>query len=161
MLDFFKGWRRKVGALTLVIACVFAAGWLRSLHSREFIFIEFEIPIGGRINVYSSANQLDILLQRSTGWYLDFGKADPVVTLKALNGVWFFDIQKIEEEIVDGVLQVSPGYEVRIYFYVIVIPLTLLSAYLLLTKPRPTKRLSSESQAAPSATPEKSHKSPD
>ncbi len=152
MLDFFKGWRRKVGALTLVMACVFAAGWLRSLHSREFIFIEFEIPIGGRINVYTSANQLDILLQRSTGWYLDFGEADPVVTLKALDGVWFFDVQKIEEEIVDGVLQVSPGYEVRIYFYAIVIPLTLLSAYLLLTKSRQSKRVLPESQAPPPAT---------
>ena len=161
MLGFLKGWRRKVGALTLVIACVFAAGWLRSLQSREFIFIEFEIPFGGRIHAYTSANQMDILLQRSTGWYFDFGKVDPIVTLNALDGVWFFDVQQIEEEIEDGVLQVSAGYEVRFYFYAIVIPLTLLSAYLLLPKPRPIKRVSPESQAAPSATPEKSHKSPD
>ena len=161
MLGFLKGWRRKVGALTLVIACVFAAGWLRSLQSREFIFIEFEIPFGGRIHAYTSANQMDILLQRSTGWYFDFGKVDPIVTLNSLDGVWFFDVEKIEEEIVDGVLQVAPGYELRICFYAIVIPLTLLSAYLLLPKPRPIKRVSPESQAAPSATPEKSHKSPD
>ncbi len=157
MLGFFKGWRRKVGALTLVIACVFAAGWLRSLHSREFIFIEFEIPFGGRIFAHTSANQMDILLQRSTGWHFDFGKVDPIVTLNALDGVWFFDVEQIEEEIVDGVLQVAPGYELRICFYAIVIPLTLLSAYLLLTKPRPSTRASTESQTPTSATPEMSH----
>ena len=152
MLGFLKGWRRKVGALTLVIACVFAAGWLRSLQSREFIVIEFEIPFGGRIHAYTSANQMDILLQRSTGWYFDFGKVDPIVTLNSLDGVWFFDVEKIEEEIVDGVLQVAPGYELRICFYAIVIPLTLLSAYLLLTTSRPSKRVSPESQAPPPTT---------
>jgi hypothetical protein len=161
MLGFFNGWRRKVGVLTLVMACMFAAGWLRSLHSREFIFIEFEIPFGGRIFVHTSANQMDILLQRSTGWYFDFGEVDPIVTLNSLDGVWFFDVEKIEEEIVDGVLQVAPGYELRICFYAIVIPLTLLSAYLLLTKPRPTKRVSSESHAPPSTISAPSQYSPD
>lgn len=136
MREVFKGWRRKVGCVTLVMACVFAAGWLRSLHSREFLFIEFEFPIGGRINVYTSANQMDILLQRSTGWEFNFGEVSPIVTPNALNDVWLFDVQTIEEEIVDDVLQVAPGYEVRIYFHAIVIPLTLLSACLILWKPR-------------------------
>lgn len=31
MKDFFRGWRRKVGVCTLAMACVFAAGWVRSL----------------------------------------------------------------------------------------------------------------------------------
>ena len=30
MGEFFHGWRRKVGIVTLVIACVFMAGWVRS-----------------------------------------------------------------------------------------------------------------------------------
>ena len=30
MGDFFHGWRRKVGLLTLVMACVFTAGWIRA-----------------------------------------------------------------------------------------------------------------------------------
>jgi hypothetical protein len=65
-----------------------------------------------------------------------FGEVDPIVTLDTLDGVWFFDVQPIEESIVDEVLQVAAGYEVRIYFYAIVIPLTLLSACLILWKPR-------------------------
>lgn len=31
MREFFKGWKRIVGVVTLVMACVFAAGWVRSL----------------------------------------------------------------------------------------------------------------------------------
>ena len=34
MREFFKGWRRKAGVVTLVTACVVAAGWVQSL-SRE------------------------------------------------------------------------------------------------------------------------------
>ena len=137
MGEFFKPLRRKLGVVTLLVACVFAAGWVRSLHSREFIFIEFEIPIGGRINVYTSADQMDILLQRSTGWVFDFGELDPIVTLNALDDVWFFDVHKIEGKIVDGVQQVEPGYKARVYFYAIVVPLTLISLRLLLfSKPR-------------------------
>jgi len=33
MGEFFYGWKRMVGVLTLVMACVFAAGWVRSLMS--------------------------------------------------------------------------------------------------------------------------------
>jgi hypothetical protein len=135
MREFFRGWRRKAGCIALVIALVFTMGWMRSLHSREFLFIEFEFPFGGRINIYTSANQMEVLLQRSTGWTFAFGETDPIVTLNALDDVWFFDVQGIEEEVVDEVQQIAPGYEVRIYFHTIVIPLTLLSAYLILRKP--------------------------
>ena len=31
MGEYFKPWRRKIGVLTLLLACMFAAGWARSL----------------------------------------------------------------------------------------------------------------------------------
>lgn len=31
MRDFFRGWRRKVGVALLIVSCAFAAGWVRSL----------------------------------------------------------------------------------------------------------------------------------
>ena len=37
MGDFFRGWRRKVGALTLLLALVFMAGWIRSFHEVDQI----------------------------------------------------------------------------------------------------------------------------
>ena len=35
MRVFFKSWRRKIGVLTLVMACVFAAGWVRSFGNYD------------------------------------------------------------------------------------------------------------------------------
>ena len=72
MGDFFKPWRRKIGVVTLVFACLVAGGWVRSLTVREVI----SIPL-----------------------------------------------QDSEE----------------IFFWFLVVPLTLLSAYLLLVKPRVAK----------------------
>ena len=37
MGEFCNGWQRKIGVLTLVVACLFAAGWLRSLGEGELI----------------------------------------------------------------------------------------------------------------------------
>ena len=37
MREFFRGWRRKLGVVTLVIACGFAIGWARSLHVIDVI----------------------------------------------------------------------------------------------------------------------------
>ena len=39
MREFFKEWRRKVGLLTLLMACVFMAGWVRShVIQDQFLF---------------------------------------------------------------------------------------------------------------------------
>lgn len=37
MRDFFKGWERKSGCVTLVMACVFMAGWVRSFVANDVI----------------------------------------------------------------------------------------------------------------------------
>jgi hypothetical protein len=42
MREFFKGWRRKVGCVTLAMACVFMAGWVRSCIWGDTLMI----PIG-------------------------------------------------------------------------------------------------------------------
>jgi hypothetical protein len=42
MGEYFKPWRRKIGVITLMMACVFMGGWVRSL---EFIDV-FNCPIG-------------------------------------------------------------------------------------------------------------------
>jgi hypothetical protein len=136
MREFFRGWRRKVGVLSLVMACLFAAGWVRSMYSNDFVFIEFGFPFGGRINIYTSPDQMDILLQRSMGWCFDFGKVEPIRKRSRLTDVWLFDIHEIEEKIEDDVLQVAPGYKVSSFIHVIVIPLTALAAFLLLSKPK-------------------------
>lgn len=39
MREFFKGWRRKVGLVTLVMALVFTGGWLRSRFFEDSVII--------------------------------------------------------------------------------------------------------------------------
>ncbi len=46
MREFFRGWRRKVGCVTLVMACGLMGLWIRSgLMAEEF---ETPIPLGPR-----------------------------------------------------------------------------------------------------------------
>ena len=70
-------------------------------------------------------------------WDFNFLAVDPDMSRLVLDGdVWCFDFRVIDEELRNGVQHIAPGYEVKICFYTMVIPLTLLSAYLLLSKPR-------------------------
>ena len=42
MGEFFRGWRRKVGVVTLLIACALMAGWIRSLTHFEGVSLPVE-----------------------------------------------------------------------------------------------------------------------
>ena len=48
MGDFFYGWRRKVGSLTLLLACMFMIGWSRSLC----LYNKVEFPIGTQVTSF-------------------------------------------------------------------------------------------------------------
>lgn len=85
MPKFFHGWRRKLGCLTLLLACVFAVGWVRSPFIQDAIHIPCD------------------------------------------DGDYFCEI---------GQQRIS---FIRVPYWSIVIPMTLLSAYLLLSKPWPIK----------------------
>lgn len=37
MFTFFHGWRRKAGLVTLVMACLFTAGWVKSLRLTDIV----------------------------------------------------------------------------------------------------------------------------
>jgi hypothetical protein len=42
MGDFYKGWRPIVGCLTLLLACIFMSGWLRSISVIDRILWRFD-----------------------------------------------------------------------------------------------------------------------
>jgi hypothetical protein len=50
MGEFFKGWRRKVGSLTLVLALVFMVGWVRSFYVSDVILF----PTANAMNTWIS-----------------------------------------------------------------------------------------------------------
>ena len=132
MLTFFHGWRRKTGCVTLVLACAFAGGWIRSLVVADLIGFNsnYLISAGG---LFGSIH-VDETTHNGLFWEINpnlFGlHSDPYF-------FWSWS---------GFVLALSQNKLVwTIPYWSIVIPLTALSAVLLLTKPR---------QSTPKKTPE-------
>ena len=142
MRDFFQGWKRKAGCVALVVACLCMAAWLRSAHSTEVInwdndsheFIlasidtMFVVGIGVSTESFQWAWPEFASTERS-----DFeDETEPVVWCLNLAGIRF------------GMLIMPPPNHalclLAVSYPFIVIPLTLLSAWLLLSMPRKANR---------------------
>lgn len=152
MQELFRGWKRKVGVVTLVMACVSAAGWMRSTDVADAIFI----PTGEE----STGNDTTDVIWSSNS---------RIAWGRFLQSVWNGDSRSIRiesNELLGGhLLGVPPffndndtewdlsvcGFGIGssrttpmtsmwvISYWSIVPPLTLLSAWLLLSKPRAIK----------------------
>ena len=162
MREFFNGWRRKVGVFTLLLTCLLTCGWFRSQRAFEVI----NCPIGGEFAI-AAASWNDALAIRC-GWDTEdrwrdfvwhvtdddyFEYTDPVSTL-----------YRFDQPIPDGSgcfvrwcllwreggIGVSPMDQTpnrKMMFLIapygaLIFPATLLSAYLLLWKPRKRIRVS-------------------
>ena len=144
MMDFFRGWRRKIGCVTLLLACVFMIAWMRSLLFLDYISLtgwivpgeksswiiasseaglewerrwdEFESKREIQIEWYSIAHRMNHRTPRS-------GRYDTDSHWE----FWGFQTDKSET---DG--DCSCNWVVP--YWSAVLPLTLLSAYLLFSK---------------------------
>lgn len=103
MGDYFKLWRRKIGVVTLLMACVFMVAWMRSLIATDSVTLPFKNQSGTDTIIVTRAGMVDILLR----------KASEVPGQKG---------------------RVQSRFPIPIML--IAIPLALLSAWLLLSKPR-------------------------
>ena len=143
MREFFKGWRRKVGCVTLVMAVGVATAWIRSG------------PISDRIGwwtersdhqLYSSlghfiwsSNHYDKPIDPRTrnpgSWRQYTGPNRPRVTDHTTNigRKWSFSFStfKFRKTLVNGITK----YWLIIPYRLVAIPLTMLSAYLILWNP--------------------------
>lgn len=122
MLTFFHGWRRKAGCVALVMACVFMAAWVRSIQYQDAFFIYF----GARITGIATAEGYFSLASKPSDEY-----------------VFHYDSFVVSQPIRIGahvdhatVMLGDPWY---FPYWSIVAPLTIFSAWLLLTKPRQAK----------------------
>jgi len=143
MPTYFKPLRRKMGMVTLMMACVMAAGWVRSFSILEHAYS----PLGQQSMVYFSsgdgficcgrahARTLDYF-PRKLGWYIV-----PDVRLEAflLDWRWIARYAGFGIAVVETSAQVDQNLFVIFPYWSMVIPLTLLSAWLLLSKPRVAK----------------------
>ncbi len=149
MGDFFKPWRRRMGLLTLVMACLLGAEWGRSVTTFDQLRWSTEhslhtcVSTGGHLlwNSHFMERPLTPEFRRVSFWLHGDAKNQPIDYLENTNIVWelrfgTFIIGKSTMRIYG----ITTRYVVAIPYWLIVLPLTLLSAYLLLSKPRPAKK---------------------
>ncbi len=143
MHTFFHGWRRKAGVVTLVLACLLTSLWVRSLSIADEINVD---RYGYMYALESKAG--DICCLRWTGW------VGGTVTWQtsphrdggahSFDGVHRFsagtnfgpDLSHVGETGIYPPDRRATGQGFRISYSAFVLPLTLLSAYLILWKPR-------------------------
>jgi hypothetical protein len=125
MREFFHGWRRKAGVMTLVVALSAAGVWVRASVLCE----QIDIQIGHRHHMITLAHDglawlsMDGHLRR--GWIHHGYMAEDVTAVGAAK-IWMRRGNAMER---------SPsGWIIR--YWSVVLPLTLLSASLILWKPR-------------------------
>lgn len=106
MKNFFHGWRRNVGCITLALACVFTAAWLRSYQRHDLLWLE---TTHFRGMVYSSTGGLSVWIHESRRSSSPYG--------------WLSEEVNREER----------GSQVE--YWQLVLPFVVLSAYLILGKP--------------------------
>ena len=158
MGDFFYGWRRKIGCVTLVMACVFMSGWVSSIRashaiaysvtdtsltqltSRDatltFRWILSEFPVRG---FYGNNDKLLLVTPPNVHGVLSVPIDEPTLTIVGNEFHWILLAGRLK--IGNVVAKVFP---LRIFvcivpYWLIAIPLTFVSAYLLLVKPRIAK----------------------
>ena len=148
MGEFFRGWRRKIGVLTLLMALVLMAGWVRSSTNRDWIAFHAEkhwVVFGSdsqRLYCMVDYSKNHVNKDGATWKVPSFGSAvisknDPLApaSLDDSSHSWsrywlgFSIWQKTYWDFYQSTLYVIP-------YWSVVIPLTLASAFLLLTKPR-------------------------
>lgn len=133
MREFFKGWRRKVGCVALLMAVAVFGIWMRSrivLDDILFTFGDRQISIAsfGGCCLWWSWSRRDGDVSRNS-W-----------TAIPLNQLDEDELLRTHEEIREELQQRQP-MELAIFYLLLVLPLTLLSAYLILWNPRPNRRI--------------------
>ena len=121
MGEFFKGWRRKIGVVTLVMACVITSLWIGS----RGISNTYAIPLpADRALVVTSLNG-------RIGCGVEVWISPPIAS--ANNG-------KFHESLLDYTLEEWHYLPCTVPCWTIAVPLTLISLWLLLSKPYKSTR---------------------
>ena len=145
MREFFSGWRRKVGVVTLLVACVFMAGWVKSILAIDIAVI----PLGvySAVTVFSEDQLFGVQYQfeplglhRTTrlSWVSHATEHHisknlfPDARLTWHYRLWGFGCAEYPDIRANG----SRLIFWLIPYWSIVLPLTLVSAFLLLSKPK-------------------------
>ena len=149
MRAFFKGWKRKIGVVALVMACVFMAVWARSLSISDAILIPRTKPEFIRLDSRSGRLSWNNIQNEKVTiptiiWRTDvIARTDSDVVFDHSNYVYEWrlhwgtiDVGRVHSP---GDGRVSASY-VIFHYLGFTIPLTLISLWLLLSKTRKSKQ---------------------
>lgn len=143
MGDFFKPLRRKIGIATLLMACLFAAGWVRSQKLMDVFMFHGGTKTTGI--VYSVRNCLSLTSRQDDDLHsvvsFPIWHESPAIDFPDPSAVYPVEWKcpKCGSNFLVGG---DAGFLARIShipYWSIVTPLTALSAWLLLSKPRMAK----------------------
>jgi hypothetical protein len=129
MNNFFHGWRRKVGCVTLVVALGFMGGWIRSLSVTDFC----QLPVGRLCN----ADFVSDDGRFSCGWVSPTGPTRFNWRNFENRGPIAIRSRSLYFDFTDGTAPNPSGIQSQhiIPYWLIAIPLPLLSGYLILWQP--------------------------
>ena len=144
MREFFRGWRRRVGCVTLVMACAMMGLWMRSALKFDSVLFYCGSVRWGLSSVDSRIwflKSTPLLGESRVMWSSQRhqGPFDPMAGAKVIwrNDRAGFHIGRYHRKLLN---QTGTGEFVAdscmIPHWSLVLPLTLLSAYLILWKPR-------------------------
>lgn len=130
MHTFFHGWRRKAGLVSLVIACVLMGIWVRS----RVVCDAVEVSRGGRGHFIASMQSGVVWCARDSD-----AQADWRIGSRSLADARVGDMPLAK--IVEQLLNADHNQQVNltvwtIPYWLLTIPTVVLSAYLILWKPR-------------------------
>ena len=133
MGEFFKGWRRKAGLVTLAMACVLMVAWIRSMGYQDAVIIFGE----KRCLMIASANGSASWVAEEPSWVAE----EPSEETPSFNRpTWRWINRPITSDNGNEIHATHVlGTPRFIQYAPIVLPLTLLSAWLILIKPRKAK----------------------
>lgn len=144
MQDYFHSWQRRAGIVTLVIACALLGGWLRSFRTLDSLFLHGNhwrygiSSVDGRIWLINTTPLL------GESW-VDWNSREHESEFDPMEGtdiVWRYDwagfhigtyTRPIPSQTASGKFEV---FSLMIPYWAIAMPLALLSAYLIVLKPR-------------------------
>jgi hypothetical protein len=127
MSGFFYGWRRKTGVVTLLMACVLMGAWLRCRSRDDVVYFVF---LDRQHRIYAVENRIIWLTTPDPNLFLDMrcGIGDDTENneLKYIDKVWHGN----------EIIKKLSFRRWNIPIWSLVLPPTVLSAYLILWKPR-------------------------
>jgi|GEM_PF-2755114 len=134
MIEYLGGWKRVLGILLLSTALSLSAWWVRSAYAFDTIFLRFA---GVSREFYSGAGMLGYVDDRSgsTGRWFEW-HVDKVAVDRSMS--WYiYEYHKLTSG--------GTWVWISLPYWVFVLPLTLLSLWLLFTQKRRPKYLAPES----------------